>query len=105
MGRPQGKDQGRAQLGRDSQRAIHLGRRRAQNTRKPCPNFDSKRTYPTELEALQQVYRNKRRDRTDIFYYQCDVCHRFHLTSQDPETIGMYWDGKNIVKPNKRRKR
>lgn len=60
-----------------------------------CNRFPTKRQYRSELEAMQQAARNDAAGRTDRYYHQCDThdgCNLWHLTSQDPSKIGLYWD-------------
>jgi hypothetical protein len=54
-----------------------------------CEVHPAKRRYRTGVEALQAAHRLKRNGR-ELFAYECN-CGGFHLTSQDPKTIGMKW--------------
>jgi hypothetical protein len=81
----------------DARAARFVGRRRAMIPRNRCPRFPKKHQYVSLIGAMQQADRNRRRGRGDVYYYQCDArkggCGWFHLSSQNPETIGMTWTG------------
>ena len=54
-----------------------------------CPK--GKRRYVSEVEAMQEAHRCDLKGRPERFYYRCEYCGWWHLTSQDPETIGLVW--------------
>lgn len=56
---------------------------------KICERHPHKRRYRSGVEALQEAQRLRRYGR-ELFAYPCG-CGGFHLTSQNPKTIGMTW--------------
>ncbi len=57
--------------------------------REPCET--GKRRYNNQIEAMQALKRCKELGRFERGYYQCEGCGFWHLTSQNPSTIGLTW--------------
>lgn len=65
---------------------IHRGRRKV--------------IHADELAAMQALHRCREQGRDEKAYYPCKRCGGWHLTSQDPATIGMTWSPTKGVRAN-----
>lgn len=61
-----------------------------------CPT--AKRTYATPLQALSVLVRCRAKGRPEKDYYLCSHGPHYHLTSQRRDTIGLGWNGKEVVR-------
>lgn len=64
-------------------------RKKRKSYRNPCET--GKRRYGNQIEAMQALQRCRELGRYERGYYQCERCGFWHLTSQDPSTIGLTW--------------
>ena len=47
--------------------------------------------YDSRLEAAQALQSCREKQREERAYYRCKHCGGWHLTSQDPATVGLVW--------------
>lgn len=63
-----------------------------------------KRRYTTAVEAVQALQTCEENGRDEKACYQCKHCEGYHLTSQDPASIGLAWSPEKGVYRKERQK-